>query len=543
MKVGLILSATDKMSRIIENAVGKSSKNLTKFQDRANKIGNTFNKIGLGAIGAGAAIGGALFADVKSIADKSKEIQFSAQRIGVTTDEIQRLGFVASKSGLDVDRMQVAIGKLSKSMAASARGDKAAKDIFKYIGLNAKDSNGKLKGTTQVLIELSNIFKKVPDGPKKTAAAMMIFGKSGMNMIPLLNKGGKAIESLGKEFDASGALISKAEIKGFGKYRASLAKTNLALNGMKTRIAIQALPIILQFTTKISEIAKKTGDWTTKNKDLFNKIIGVASATAVLLTAFGVFNVVVGTVVRSIALMNSIYLVTSKSMLFFKAQYYALVVAQKIATAAQWLWNAAMTANPIGIAVVAVAALAAGVIYCWNKFAGFRAVILTVWDTIKKFADILKNYVSNRIAGMLSGIGAIGKAISLLFKGQFSSAWDEAKRGVADISGYTATVKMVSDVSGITRSVPSTFNSILKTENAKQNQSKAVSAIRSVKNSNSKTLNSKQQQSIVYSPTINLSGGSESEKSDFVKMLKAHKEDIAKIVSNSNKNNKRLSFQ
>ena len=36
-------------------------------------------------------------------------------------------------------------------------------------------------------------------------------------------------------------------------------------------------------------------------------------------------------------------------------------------------------------------------IACWNKFAGFRAVILTVWDTVKGFGNILKQYVLDRI--------------------------------------------------------------------------------------------------------------------------------------------------
>ena len=38
MKLGLILSATDKMSRVIDAAVGKSSKSLINFQKKANAM-------------------------------------------------------------------------------------------------------------------------------------------------------------------------------------------------------------------------------------------------------------------------------------------------------------------------------------------------------------------------------------------------------------------------------------------------------------------------------------------------------------------------
>ena len=42
-------------------------------------------------------------------------------------------------------------------------------------------------------------------------------------------------------------------------------------------------------------------------------------------------------------------MLAKSSMLIFKVQYYALAAAQKVAAAGQWLLNAALTANPIGL--------------------------------------------------------------------------------------------------------------------------------------------------------------------------------------------------
>lgn len=52
-------------------------------------------------------------------------------------------------------------------------------------------------------------------------------------------------------------------------------------------------------------------------------------------------------------------------------------------TAAQWLLNAALSANPIGIVIIAVAALVAGVILAYNHFAFFRNAIETVWQALQ----------------------------------------------------------------------------------------------------------------------------------------------------------------
>ena len=89
--------------------------------------------------------------------------------------------------------------------------------------------------------------------------------------------------------------------------------------------------------------------------------------------------------------------------------------ATKVWTGIQWALNAALTANPIGLIVVGIAALVTAVVLCWQKFAGFRAFILTMWDTIKGFGGIIKQYVIDRIKGLLEGVGAIGRAIAALF--------------------------------------------------------------------------------------------------------------------------------
>jgi TP901 family phage tail tape measure protein len=118
-----------------------------------------------------------------------------------------------------------------------------------------------------------------------------------------------------------------------------------------------------------------------------------------------------------------------------------LMIMPQLTTA--WTWaqkalNYAFITNPIIGVIAVVSMLAGGIVYAWNKFEGFRAVVITVWDTVKGFGEILKNYVLDRIKGIISGIGAIGSAIGKLFSGDFSGAWDTAKQGLTDLSGYNA---------------------------------------------------------------------------------------------------------
>jgi len=58
------------------------------------------------------------------------------------------------------------------------------------------------------------------------------------------------------------------------------------------------------------------------------------------------------------------------------------IAAQKIATAAQWAWNAAMTANPIGLIVAAIAALGAGIYALVEHFDTVIKIIKQAWDAL-----------------------------------------------------------------------------------------------------------------------------------------------------------------
>ena len=124
-------------------------------------------------------------------------------------------------------------------------------------------------------------------------------------------------------------------------------------------------------------------------------------------------------------------------------------VATTAWTSVQWALNAAFVASPIGWIVLGIGALVGVVVLCWNKFEGFRATLYGMWEAIKGFGNILKEFVIDRIKGLLSGIGAIGQALVKLFKGDFSGAWQSAKEGVGGIVGVDAYKNAYNNAKGL----------------------------------------------------------------------------------------------
>ena len=71
------------------------------------------------------------------------------------------------------------------------------------------------------------------------------------------------------------------------------------------------------------------------------------------------------------------------AVMLWNAAETAKNVVMGISTAAQWALNVAMTANPIGIVIVAIGALVGAFIVLWNKSEGFRNFWINLWEKVK----------------------------------------------------------------------------------------------------------------------------------------------------------------
>lgn len=89
--------------------------------------------------------------------------------------------------------------------------------------------------------------------------------------------------------------------------------------------------------------------------------------------------------------------------------------ATSIWTGVQWLLNAALTANPIGVVVMAIAALVAGIVWCWEECEGFRMFLYSLWGSISETFGAIWD-IGVRVFGGLSDIvGGFVKTVKAAF--------------------------------------------------------------------------------------------------------------------------------
>lgn len=230
------------------------------------------------------------------------------------------------------------------------------------------------------------------------------------------------------------------------------------------------------------DIYRKLQPLISKILDLLIKIVPVISS-GIMKVIHGIEHVIdfvlrfkteIGYLAAVIGVAAVVFNAHAIAMTAYAAVMGIVTAATRIWTGVQWLLNVAMSANPIGLIIIGIAALVAAVVYCWNKFAGFRAFILTMWDTLKGFGNIIKEYVINRFNDMLSGLGKLGEALRKLFTGDFKGAASAATEGLKKLSGAESVAKAVSGTKQLIGKVGGNYQAHLQNERNKDKKKQAA---------------------------------------------------------------------
>lgn len=230
------------------------------------------------------------------------------------------------------------------------------------------------------------------------------------------------------------------------------------------------------------DIYNKIQPYVSQALDLFISIVPVIAEA--IAKVINVIEGVIGFVSRFKMEILALSSVIGVAAIVFNAQAIAMsayaaaigvvTTVTRIWTGVQWLLNAAMDANPIGLIIIGIAALVAAVIYCWNKFAGFRAFVLTMWDTLKGFGNIIKDYIINRFNEMLAGLGKLGEALKKLFSGDFQGAAASAMEGFKKLSGVESTAKAINGTKQLVSGVGGNFQTHLRREQQKDKKTSSA---------------------------------------------------------------------
>ena len=204
-------SAGEGLSKVFGGGAGLSG-GLANIGASVAGLVNPFT-IGLAAVAAFGAGATAVARGLLDLEDRVEKLGNTADKLGVSFEFIQVLEEAGNRSGVSIESVSSAFGKLQKTLAGADEESKAATESLAKLGVSFADLEN-LSPEEQIRL-IGEKLQGIEDPAKRTAAAMQIFGKSGADLLPFFAQLGPAasdIERLGGALTA----IDRGRIDDFG---------------------------------------------------------------------------------------------------------------------------------------------------------------------------------------------------------------------------------------------------------------------------------------------------------------------------------------
>lgn len=196
------------------------------------------------AIGAGVGIKKFVDDSVKSFDDLAAGVNGLKRVMGGSTEQVSAMRGAMQLAGVNVDEVGGSIQKFAKALGGADASSAASQKMMQTLGFKFQDANGAVKPMTELLPQLADKFKSMPDGAEKTALAMQLFGKQGATMIPFLNKGSAGIAELEGKAKSMGLTLDDTSIKIMAAGKVSARDFAASIQGMKVQLGQDIAPIM-----------------------------------------------------------------------------------------------------------------------------------------------------------------------------------------------------------------------------------------------------------------------------------------------------------
>jgi hypothetical protein len=245
----ILLAATDKTKA----AFASVGRNIDSLKTSATAMQGRFAALG------GVIAGALAVSQAKGGIDLLDRLDDLSEKSGITVEKLSELRFAGEAVGTPLEALATGVQRLSKQMAEVAGGNKEAVETFKSLGVEVKNADGTMRSSDEVLGDLADKFASYKDGAAKAALAQQLFGKSGAEMIPLLNQGKEGIERLKNEAIALGAIYGGDLAKDAASFNDNLTKLRISSEAAALAMTGPLLKALVSITNQMIQAKKEGG--------------------------------------------------------------------------------------------------------------------------------------------------------------------------------------------------------------------------------------------------------------------------------------------
>lgn len=441
----------------LKNRIGGPLRQITRQVKRnTRQMGAHFRNVrqraaalGRGIAGLSVAAGGAIAALTTQFASNARQTGIWADRLGIGVRDLSRLEAVAARYDVQQDALIDGLKELSIRTDDYTNGaGGSAAEAFQRLGLSQKELNETSGDTAKLFEVVSARLRQVQNVAARQRLADEIFGgQGGEQMVEFLSASAAEVQRFGEQAERAGNVLNRGDIGTVNEYFKQWRQLQNTFGGIRKIIGSALLPIIGDLMRDLRAfIADNRAQITQWTQEFAQRLPArIQSFVAGVRGGIGTLQSFVDTMGGWKVALSGVALIISAPLLTAISQLLVFVVSMsaklKLLTAAQWLFNAALAANPIGLAITAIAGLVAGILVLRNNWstvtALFDATLGWLGGLFGNLADIGKRAFGSLVDaahGAMAGLGDWADGVWSRIRGGVGQASSAVGSGISDLA-------------------------------------------------------------------------------------------------------------
>ena len=258
-----------------DRAMNKADRSGRNLKDSLSGTFGKIKKVVVGALSVAAIKKGidSVINLANEVSNAGDKIDKQSQALGLSRKAYQEWDYILGQNGASIDSLGVSMKTLNSLVLNAADGSKEAKNAFSKLGVNIHEIK-KLSPEDQ-FEAVVRAFQKMPAGAKKSALAVQMFGRNGMELLPLLNQSETSIDELRQRAEELGIIMSDDAVDASVAYNDAMDDLNRTFTGLKNTFGAKLLPTFTSGVQKITNYAAKISTEYKKNgiKGVFETLV------------------------------------------------------------------------------------------------------------------------------------------------------------------------------------------------------------------------------------------------------------------------------
>jgi uncharacterized phage infection (PIP) family protein YhgE len=194
----------------------------------------------------------------KEVGEGIDKINDLSNATGFSTEKISGLEYTAKQAGVGIETLNGGLKRMVVNLGKAQSDADPAAQSFEQLGLNAKLLNN--IGPDAAFNSIAEAISRIPSPAEKAAAAVEIFGKSGIELINVLNLGKDGLRELHAEAERMRSVLKAEDVKQVAEAFDAMDKSVDSLTGAFRELAILSGPTVrllsTAFTNQLQHLRK-----------------------------------------------------------------------------------------------------------------------------------------------------------------------------------------------------------------------------------------------------------------------------------------------